>query len=146
MPDLDDLDFRRDRDEEREWSAADHQPGEVAAQLAREEVIRKAAENLWAGSKERFPGSMTTEGALWIARELASAGLLVTPQHDAEKLRKALDKIAYHLAMPGVLWWGDAGVTVRDPDVEFDRGVQLVDWLRVSGGGLNVEPEPEDES
>jgi hypothetical protein len=35
---------------------------------------------------------------------------------------------------------------VRDPDVEFDRGVQLVDWLRVSGGGLNVEPEPEDES
>lgn len=67
-------------------------------------------------------------------------------RHDAEVAasarREALEAIAEHLAMPGVLWWGDIGVTVRDPEVEFDRGVSLVDWLLISGGGLVLEPEP----
>lgn len=33
MPDVDDFDFRRDYADEREWSAADHEPGEVAARV-----------------------------------------------------------------------------------------------------------------
>jgi hypothetical protein len=69
MPDIDDFDFRRDRDEESRFSAADHRPGEVAARVA--EFRPVTIQFTTPGQAESF--------AAWLR------------QHDAEVAAKALE-------------------------------------------------------
>jgi len=84
MPDVDDFDFRRDRAEEATWSAADHQPGEVAARVARTDLDRLYAARAFAYRRINEADGHHTNGELRAYDEAGEAIDTWLRQHDAE--------------------------------------------------------------